>query len=72
VVERLRLDVEAIEGRPYAFAQTRETRQAAEPFGVDIERKRQGIAVRQGERLIAILRDIVSLELSTTEIEAEA
>lgn len=72
VVERLRLDVEAIDGKPYAFAQARETRQAIEPFGVDIERQRQGIAVRQGERLIAILRDIVSLEVSTIEIEAEA
>jgi len=71
VVEHLRLDVEAIEGKPYAFAQTRETRQGPKPLGVEIERKRQGIAVRQGDRLIAILRDIVSLEVSTIEIEAE-
>jgi hypothetical protein len=72
VVERLQLDVEASEGKPYAFAQMVEIRQATEPFGVDIERKRQGIAVRQSERLIAILRDIVSLDLSTIEIEAQA
>lgn len=71
VVERLRLDVESIDGKPYAFAQTREIRQGPEPFGVEIERKRQGIAVCQGDRLIAILRDIVSLEVSTIEIEAE-
>lgn len=70
VVERLKLDVEASEGKPYAFAQMVEIRQVTEPFGVDIERKRQGIAVRQSERLIAILRDIVSLDLSTIEIEA--
>lgn len=69
-VEGLRLAIESAEDKPYAFAQTREIRQGPEPVGVEIECKRQGIAVRQGNRLIAILRDIVSLEVSTIEIEA--
>ena len=60
--------VETEEGCPYALAECVETKNGAEPFGVQIERKHLGIAIAQGNRLIAIMRDTVSLQITTTEL----
>ncbi len=68
-IDGLYIVIEAEEGRPYALAQSVETQKGAEPFCVDIEHKHHGVAVAQDGRLTAILRDALSLQITTIELE---
>jgi hypothetical protein len=67
--DSLRIVIKAEEDRPYALAETVETQTGAEPFCVEIERKLHGVAVARDGRLTAILRDALSLQITTIELE---
>lgn len=67
--DSLRIVIEAEEDRPYALAETVETQTEAEPFCVEIERKLHGVVVARDSRLTAILRDALSLQITTIELE---
>ncbi|WP_109260660.1 hypothetical protein [Hyphobacterium indicum] len=64
--------IETEEGRPYGLAECVETQTGPDPFGVKIERKHQGIAVAQGNRMVAVLRDAVSLQITTIALKADS
>jgi hypothetical protein len=63
------LSIKAHNGKPYALAEMTETVKGDEPFGVKVTRKSEGAVVQLNGFLLAILRDEMTRDVFTVEIE---
>jgi len=69
IISDKKLTIEAQDDKLYALAELISTDRCEEPFGVEVTFKSQGAAVKLAGHLLVILRDEMTKDISTEEIE---
>ncbi len=67
-----RLEIDEATGTGFAPANLMQTHQGPPPLSLEIEEEAHGIAIQQGEDVLAVMRDVITYEISMITIEGQA